>query len=93
MNGVSIDSSFPIVVALHRQLKLRCDQDFVVAVLVTGLTRRERNEEAAQVLNEYLVTGRREDSYLLPSLFRLASELQVDVPGRYATEFAAFAAR
>jgi hypothetical protein len=74
--------SLSVVERLHPALKNRCDQDFVQVVLATGLTRIGRRADAVLALEEYLRGARREFSFLLPSLAKLASELGVPIPKR-----------
>ncbi len=78
-----IEPSLTVVQQLHPQLRNRCDQDFVVAVMARALSVLGRTAEALSEINDYFARSRREDAYLLPSLVGIAEELNVSVPSRY----------
>lgn len=84
VRGTPFAESFESVDLLHRRFRSRCDQDFVVAVLVEALRRFGRRDEAASRLTDYLLHQRREMSSLLPSLIRQAGHMGVAVPLQYA---------
>ena len=63
---------------LQPALHIRCDQDFVNAVMGTALVRLGEPLKASTLLTEYLVHARREQGNLLPSLARLAAELEIE---------------
>lgn len=72
--------SLIVVERLHPALKNRCDQDFAQVVFAKALMRIGRRADAVIALEEYLGGARREFSFLLPSLAKLASELCVTIP-------------
>ena len=82
----SLEKCITLVQELHSRLKNRCDQDFVVAVLTSALSKTDRAREGAHILEDYLVNHRRERAFLLPSLLRAASEVGVSIPERYSVE-------
>ena len=83
LENPSTAESLAVVRRLHHQFKGRCDQDFVMAAMATALSRFAQREEAATLLDEYFALYRREETYLLPSLVRIAHELGASVPARY----------
>ena len=65
------------VEAIQPSLDSRCDQDFVIAVMGTALVMLGEPAKAATLLSDYLNRSRREPGKVLPSLARLAGELEI----------------
>jgi hypothetical protein len=66
---------------LKPALHVRCDQDFVHAVMGAALVRLGDRLKATRLISEYLVHARREPGNVLPSLARLAAELEIETGG------------
>ena len=79
----SLEALLSVVVDHYSVLRNRCDQDFVLAVIVSALRQLGRHEEASATLHDYLTIHRRETEQLLPSLIQAANDLSIPVPSRY----------
>ncbi len=71
---------------LFPTLRNRCDQDFVVTVMAQAMCLLERSADAQVLMRDYLCLFRRESDFLLPSLRRAATSLEVAIQLRYDSE-------
>jgi hypothetical protein len=79
----AIAAKLRVVMEQYPTLKNRCNQDFVVASMALALRTLDQGSEAHVLVTDYLESQRRENDFLLPSLKRISSELNVKIPERF----------
>jgi hypothetical protein len=71
-----VKKALGVLEELHLELRIRCDQDFVIAFMTSAYLRLGKRSRADRLLSDDLHGSRREPDFLMPSLVRLAEELE-----------------